>query len=85
MRSPRLRFLLAPPMAALLLVGCGPHVHSIPAIPRSASAVYAHTDEAVAPKKARIRPRGKRGYPNSPPWSGPRSDDHGPWRSTVVL
>jgi hypothetical protein len=53
MRSLRLRFLLAPPLAALVLVGCGP---SIPAIPRSASgvpAVSAHTVQAAVPKKGK--------------------------------
>jgi hypothetical protein len=56
MQSPRLRLLLAPPLAALVLVGCGPRGPSIPAIPNSASgdpAVSAHTDEAALPKKGK--------------------------------
>ncbi len=56
MRFPRLRLLLAPSLAALVLVGCGPHGPSIPAIPRSASgdpAVSAHTDKAAVQEKGK--------------------------------
>ena len=64
MRSPRLRLLLAPPLAALVLAGCGPRGPSIPAIPRSASgdqAVSAHTGQVGVPTKGkRPGPRQKR-------------------------
>jgi hypothetical protein len=56
MRSPRLRLLLAPPLAALVLVGCGPRGPSIPAIPSSASGdpvVSAHTGKAAVQKKGK--------------------------------
>ncbi len=56
MRSPSLRLLLAPPLVALVLAGCGPRGPSIPAIPRSASgdpAVSAHTDEAAVARKGK--------------------------------
>ncbi len=56
MRSPLFRLLLAPPLLALAVVGCGPRGPSIPAIPRSASndpAVSAHTDEAAVAKKGK--------------------------------
>ena len=39
MRSLRFRLLLAPPLAALVLVGCGSRGPSIPAIPSSARAI----------------------------------------------
>jgi hypothetical protein len=73
MRSPRLRLLLAPPLAALVLVGCGPSGPSIPAIPRSASgdhAVSATTGKAAVQKKGkRPGPQQKRLTPLSPmPW-----------------
>jgi hypothetical protein len=64
MRSARLRLLLAPTAAALVLVGCGPRGPSIPALPRAASgdpAVSAHTDEAaVLSKGKKPGPRQKR-------------------------
>ncbi len=64
MRSPRLRLLFAPTLAALVLVGCAPHGPSIPAIPSTASgdpAVSAHTDEAAVPEKGKKPgPRQKR-------------------------
>ncbi len=64
MRFPRLRPLLASPLAALVLVGCGPRGPSIPVIPSSAPgdpAVSAHTGEAAVPKKGkRPGPRQKR-------------------------
>ncbi len=64
MRSLRLRLLLAPLLAALVLAGCGPRGPSIPAIPRSASgdhAVAADTGEvAVQTKGKKSGPRPKR-------------------------
>ncbi len=64
MRSPSLRLLLAPPLAALVLAGCGPRGPSIPAIPSSASndpAVSAQTvRDAVQVKGKRPGPRKKR-------------------------
>ncbi len=56
MRSPRLGLLLAPPLAALVLVGCGPRGPSIPAIPSSASvdpAVSAHIGKTAVQKKGK--------------------------------
>ncbi len=64
MRSPRLRLVLAPPLAALVLAGCGPRGPSIPAIPSSASgdrAVSARTDQpAEQVKGKKPGPRQKR-------------------------
>ena len=73
MPFPRLRLLLAPSLAALVLVGCGPGGPSIPAIPSSASdhnAVSATTGKAAVQKtRKRPGPRQKRLTQLSPmPW-----------------
>jgi hypothetical protein len=73
MRALCLRLFLAPPLAALVLVGCGPVGPSIPAIPSPASgdrAVSATTDKAAVQEKGkRPGPRQKRLTQLSPmPW-----------------
>jgi hypothetical protein len=73
MRSLPLGLRIAPYLAALVLVGCGPRGPSIPAIPSSASggpAISAHTGEASVPKKvAKPGPRQKRLTQLAPmPW-----------------
>ncbi len=56
MRSSLLRLALALPLAALVLVGCGPHGPSIPAIPISASgdtAVSTDTGKVAVQEKGK--------------------------------
>jgi hypothetical protein len=94
MRSPRLRLLLASPLAALVLVGCGPSGPSIPAIPGSVSgdhAVAAETGKAAVQKKGkRPGPQQKRLTQLSPmPWprdGSKASDSHSRfgWKSRAT-
>jgi len=74
MRSPRLR-LLAPPLAALVLVGCGPRGPSIPTIPRPASgdrAVSTDSSKVAAQEKGKEPASRQKRLPQLAPMAWPK-------------